>query len=54
MPPSPWLSARMMSNAYLMEMTTISDQKISDTIPSTASGATVSPELEALRVTLTV
>jgi hypothetical protein len=54
MPPSPWLSARMMSSAYLMEMTTISDQKISDTIPSTASGATVPPELEALRVTLTV
>ena len=45
---------RMMSTAYLMEMTTISDQKISDTIPSTASGATVPPELEALRVTLTV
>src|SRR5262249_50394913 len=33
MPPSPWLSARMMSSAYLMEMTTTSDQKISDTIP---------------------
>jgi len=28
MPPSPWLSARTMSSAYLMEMTTISDQKI--------------------------
>src|SRR4029077_19309526 len=30
MPPSPWLSARMIRIAYLMEMTTISDQKISD------------------------
>src|SRR6202007_1744547 len=33
MPPSPWLSARIIRIAYLMEMTTISDQKIRDTIP---------------------
>jgi hypothetical protein len=54
MPPSPWLSARMISSAYLMEMTTTSDQKISETMPSTASGATVPPGLAALRVTLSV
>ena len=30
----------MMRIAYLNEMTMISDQKISDTMPSTASGAT--------------
>jgi hypothetical protein len=28
MPPSLWLSARMIKIAYLMEITTISDQKI--------------------------
>ena len=38
MPPSPWLSARMIRIVYLMEMTTIKDQKISDTTPSTACG----------------
>ena len=38
MPPSPWLSARMIRIAYLIEMTMISDQKISETIPSTACG----------------
>jgi len=37
MPPSPWLSARMINIAYLMDMTMIKDQKISDTTPSTAS-----------------
>ena len=40
MPPSPWLSARMIRVAYLIDMTTISDQKISETMPSTASGVT--------------
>ena len=54
MPPSPWLSARMIRIAYLMEMTTISDQKISDTIPSTASGATVPAGLATFAATLSV
>ena len=43
MPPSPWLSARMMRIAYLIEMTTINDQKINDTTPSTASGDACPP-----------
>ena len=33
MPPSPWLSARMISSTYLTVTTMISDQKISDTTP---------------------
>jgi hypothetical protein len=35
----------MMSTAYLMEMTTISDQKISDTIPSTLPAQRFHPSL---------
>jgi hypothetical protein len=54
MPPSPWLSARMIKIAYLMEITTISDQKISDTIPITASGATVPAGLATFVATLSV
>ena len=54
MPPSPWLSARMIRVAYLNEMTTISDQKISDTMPITASGVTWPLGLAAFTVTLSV
>ena len=46
-PPSPWLLARMIRIAYLMEIMTISDQKISDTIPMTASGAIAAVGLAA-------
>jgi hypothetical protein len=52
MPPSPWLSARMIRIAYLMEMTMINDQKISDTTPSTASGETCPAGLAAFAATL--
>ena len=38
MPPSPRLSARMTKTRYLIEMTMISDQKISESTPSTLSG----------------
>ncbi len=34
MPPSPWLSARMTSARYLIEMMTISAQKAIDATPS--------------------
>ena len=34
-PPSPLLSARRMKDTYLMVMTTVSDQKISDKTPRT-------------------
>ncbi len=54
MPPSPWLSARMIRIAYLIEMTTISDQKISDTMPMTDSGVTCPFGLAALAATLSV
>ena len=54
MPPSPWLSARMIRIAYLMEMTMISDQKINDTMPSTACGDTSPAELAAFAATLRV
>ena len=54
MPPSPWLSARMMRIAYLIEMTMISDQKISDTMPSTASGETCPSGLADFAATLSV
>jgi hypothetical protein len=54
MPPSPWLSARMMRMAYLTEITTMSDQKINETTPSTASGATVPAGLAAFAATLRV
>jgi hypothetical protein len=54
MPPSPWSSARMMRIAYLTEMTMISDQKISDTMPRTASGVTCPVGLADLAATLSV
>ena len=38
MPPSPRLSARMMTARYLSETTKLRDQKISDSTPSTFSG----------------
>jgi hypothetical protein len=54
MPPSPWLSARMMRIAYLIEMTTINDQKISDTMPRTASGEACPVGLADLAATFNV
>ena len=45
MPPSPWLSARMMMNTYLSVTTKTSDQLIKDRIPYTA--ATISAGLFA-------
>src|SRR5271169_4605408 len=44
----------MIRIAYLMEMTMISDQKINDTIPSTASGDTCPLGLAAFAATLSV
>ena len=35
MPPSPWLSARMMKTTYLIETTMISAQNTSDRMPRT-------------------
>ncbi len=43
MPPSPWLSARMTNRQYLTEMVMISAQKISDRLPSAASGEKCPP-----------
>jgi hypothetical protein len=43
MPPSPLLSARMTKVTYLSEITINSDQKISDSTPSTAIGCGVMP-----------
>ena len=43
MPPSPWLSARMMSVTYLSVTTTISDQKISESTPIRFAGVNVRP-----------
>ena len=37
MPPSPSLSARITNTRYLIEMISVSDQKISDSTPSTLS-----------------
>jgi hypothetical protein len=54
MPPSPRLSARMIRIAYLIEMKMISDQKISDTMPTTASGETCPSGLADLAATLRV
>ena len=54
MPPSPWLSARMMRIAYLIEMTMINDQKISDTMPSTAAGVGCPLGFAAFAATLSV
>src|SRR3954452_8106636 len=42
----------MIRIAYLMEITTISDQKINDTIPSTAAGETTPPKLAAFAASL--
>jgi len=38
MPPSPRLSARMIRMAYLNETITVSDQRITDTMPMMVSG----------------
>ena len=38
MPPSPWLSARMMNARYLTVTTIVSDQKMSESTPSTSAG----------------
>ena len=43
MPPSPWLLARMMRVTYLSVTTTMSDQKISETMPIRLPGVKVSP-----------
>ncbi len=40
MPPSPPLSARMTNSRYLIDTVTMSDQKISESTPSTFSGVT--------------
>jgi hypothetical protein len=42
-PPSPRLSARMIRMAYLNETITISDQRITDTMPMIVSGEIVPP-----------
>jgi hypothetical protein len=42
-PPSPWLSARRMNITYLNDTTHISDQRISDRMPSTPSWLTGTP-----------
>jgi hypothetical protein len=44
----------MIRIAYLIEMTTINDQKISETMPSTASGETCPDGLAARAATLNV
>ncbi len=38
MPPSPWLSARMMKAAYFTDTTPTRDQKIRDRMPRMLSG----------------
>ena len=43
MPPSPWLSARMMSTTYLSVMTISRLQKISDSTPMTTSRSIGAP-----------
>ncbi len=43
MPPSPLLSARITNSTYFSDTTTISDQKISDSAPSTLSWLTPMP-----------
>ena len=42
-PPSPPLSARITKTRYLIEMTRISDQTISDSTPNTLSGVGAMP-----------
>jgi hypothetical protein len=44
----------MIRMAYLIEMTMISDQKISETTPSTAAGATAPTGVAALAAVLRV
>ena len=43
MPPSPWLSARMMNVRYLMVTTSVNAQKTREAIPRTVSASRVSP-----------
>ena len=43
MPPSPWLSARMISITYLSETTIISAQKITDRTPRTLAASSGTP-----------
>ncbi len=43
MPPSPWLSARMMKPRYFTATTRVSDQRISDSTPSTLAGVGATP-----------
>ncbi len=42
-PPSPWLSARMMRSTYLSVTTTVSDHRISETTPISSGSASLSP-----------
>ena len=42
MPPSPWLSARMTNVRYLTQITSTSDQNMSDSRPSTLASMTAS------------
>lgn len=44
--PSPWLSARITKLMYLIEITIIKDQRISDRTPSTLAGVGSIPWLE--------
>ena len=51
-PPSPLLSARMISRMYLTVTTRISDQTISDSVPSTSRGViacALSTSMEVLK-----
>ena len=43
MPPSPWLSARMMKLRYFTATTRVSDQSISERTPSTFSAVGATP-----------
>jgi hypothetical protein len=42
-PPSPWLFARRISVTYLSETTTVNEQKISETMPTTFLASSGSP-----------
>ena len=44
MPPSPWLSARMITITYLMVTTRIRDQKPSDSRPFTVAASGINPK----------
>ncbi len=44
MPPSPWLSARITSARYLIEMMMISDQNTTDATPNAVDWSTGSSE----------